>query len=58
MVVGAAAEQGCYQPIAQWRTHTLEKVLDFFAVELQNQRVRMVTLYMVKHQGPVRLNFA
>lgn len=57
MVVGAA-EQGCHQPIAQWRTHTLEKVLDLFTVELQNQRVRTVTLYMVKHQGPVRLNFA
>lgn len=57
MVVGAA-EQGCHQPIAQWRAHTLEKVLDLFTVKLQNQRVRTVTLYMVKHQGPVRLNFA
>lgn len=57
-VVVGATEQGCHQPTAQRRTHTLEKVLDLFAVELQNQRVGMVTLYMVKRQGPVRLNSA
>lgn len=57
-VVVGATEQGCHQPTAQRRTHTLEKVLDLFAVELQNQRVGTVTLYMVKRQGPVRLNSA